>query len=321
LDKPKVLVVDDEESIRHVVRGILAANGCEIREAESAEAALPLLESWLPDVALIDIVLPGMDGIQLLTEIKRRHADSEVLVMTSNASAATALQAIRLGARDYLQKPFDLKDVWVNVQRALEKKSLRLKNRALLQKQQQRNQELSTTVALPDRVNAPFDVGPLQEILDNFLSVVMHELDVERASLMMLDRATNELQVVSAKGIPVNCVDRRIPLGEGIAGRVAATGETFLVTDAAADERVQRHRPHLSSSFISAPIAFSMAIKSQRETFGVINVTNRRSGKPFSSDDVAFLSGLAGQLGIVIDGAKRSDELHQAYQSLRATQE
>ncbi len=59
---------------------------CDIRQAESAEEALTRFEDWEPDVALIDIVLPGMNGIQLLSEIKKVSADTEVLVMTSNAS-------------------------------------------------------------------------------------------------------------------------------------------------------------------------------------------------------------------------------------------
>jgi signal transduction histidine kinase/DNA-binding response OmpR family regulator len=320
--KPRVLVVDDEASIRHILQRVLDMNGCEIREAASAEEAVTHLEDWEPEVALVDIVLPGMNGIQFLSEVKQRYADTEVLVMTSNASADTALQAIRRGAHDYLQKPFDnLKDIWTNVQRALEKRSLTLSNRAVLQKQEARTQELSSSVSLANESDGLHDFPSLQEILDNFLAVVMHELDVERASLMLRNKKTNELQIVASRGIPLECSDQRVHLGEGIAGKVAQSGETFLVTDTSTDDRVPARRPNLSDSFISAPIVFSVAIKSRREVFGVINVTNRRAGKPFDSDDVSYLSGLASQLGIVIEEARRSDELHKAYQSLRATQE
>jgi signal transduction histidine kinase len=318
LNKPRVLVVDDEASIRHILHRVLEMNGCEVREFGSAEDALAHLPEWEPEVALVDIVLPGMNGIQLLSEIKQVYADTEVLVMTSNSSADTALQAIRRGAHDYLQKPFDnLKEIWVNVQRALEKRSLALTNRALRDKQEQLTQELSSSVGQDDLQ----DFESLQEILDNFLAVVMHELGVERASLMMLDPKADQLRIVASRGIPPEFVDQRIAVGEGIAGQVAQTGETFLVTDTTTDERVEAGRSDLSNSFISAPIAFSVPIKSERAIFGVVNVTNRVSGKPFSSDDVAYLSGLASQLGIVIEEAKRSDELHKAYQSLRATQE
>jgi signal transduction histidine kinase/CheY-like chemotaxis protein len=318
-----VLVVDDEASIRHVLHRVLELKGCEIREAGSAEEALAEIEDWEPEVALLDIVLPGKNGIQLLTEVKKLYADTEVLMMTSNASADTALQAIRNGAHDYLQKPFDnLQEIWTNVQRALEKRNLTLTNRALLEKQEEQTKALSSTVTLPGQDEDELvEFESLHEIFDNFLAVVVHELDVERASLMMINRKTGDLQIVASRGIPHEARGRRVALGEGIAGKVAETGETFLVTDTSTDDRVVREYPDMSNSFISAPIACSIAIKSQREILGVINVTNRHSGKPFTSDDVAFLSGLANQLGIVVDGAKRSDKLYKAYQSLRTTQE
>ena len=105
----------------------------------------------------------------------------------------------------------------------------------------------------------------------------------------------------------------QVPVGRGLLGRM------FNVFGEPVDGRGQVQAAELRSIH-RPPVPLSRQ-QSQREIFGVINVTNRRSGKPFNSDDVAFLSGLASQLGIVIEGAKRSDELHKAYQSLRATQE
>ena len=87
------------------------------------------------------------------------------------------------------------------------------------------------------------------------------------------------------------------------------------------DPRVESANPDLSNSFISAPIVFSVPIKTERDVLGVINVTNRRSGESFDSRDVAFLSGLANQLGVVIEGARQSKKLQKAYESLKSTQE
>jgi signal transduction histidine kinase/CheY-like chemotaxis protein len=322
MGKARVLVVDEEASLRQMLHRLLELQGGEVREACSAEEALALVADWEPHVALVDLVLPGKNGIQLLTELKQVYPDAEVMVMTGDASADTALLAMRRGAHDYLQKPFEnLKDVWSTVQRALEKRNLAVKNRELVREQQERARRLSSSIALPDLAWDEDPTGGLREILDNFLASVVHELDVERASLMMLDQKTKELRIVASRGIPTNAAEARIALGEGIAGQVAATGEIFLVTDARKDGRLNACDPELSNSFISAPIVFSVAIKSSREVFGVINVTNRRSGKPFSSDDVAFLSGLASQLGVIVEGARRSAELHKAYESLRTAQD
>jgi len=129
----KILVVDDEPTIRHVLKQVLEKKGCEIRQAGSAEEALPLLDGWEPDVALFDIAMPGKNGIQLLGEIKQVCPDTEVLIMTGNASTESVQRAIRGGAHDYLQKPFGLTEVWASVERALEKRLRNLKERSLVQ--------------------------------------------------------------------------------------------------------------------------------------------------------------------------------------------
>src|SRR5882724_9906367 len=105
--KPRILVVDDEETIRHILVNVIAWNDCEVREAATAEDGLALLAEFSPDVALLDIVLPGRNGLELLKEIKQRSPDTEVVMMTSHSSAETALRAIREGAYSYLQKPFE----------------------------------------------------------------------------------------------------------------------------------------------------------------------------------------------------------------------
>ena len=86
---------------------------CEVQLAGSAEEALCLLKNHHPAVALLDIVLPGINGLELLLRLKKISRDTEVLMMTSQSSAETALKAVRQGAFDYLEKPFaDLESVW-----------------------------------------------------------------------------------------------------------------------------------------------------------------------------------------------------------------
>ena len=150
---PRVLVVDDEESIRHVLGTYLERQACEVTTAGSSEQALKLLESWEPEVALVDIVLPGKNGLDLLSEIKQRHPDTEVVLITSQGSVETAVGAIRRGAYDYLQKPFrSLQDVWITVSRAIEKRRLSLQVRLLMEACAERNRDVTEAVnqLLPD---------------------------------------------------------------------------------------------------------------------------------------------------------------------------
>src|SRR6266581_3307523 len=174
----RILVVDDEETIRHILVDVLEESGCETRAAASAEEALSILPDFLPDVALLDIVLPGKSGLDLLDDIRKMSPDTEVVMITSHASAESALRATKEGAYAYLQKPFeDLDEIWITVQRALEKRALMQKNRALLRTQEERNLSLSSNLPLAagPAAGAPRSYG---ELLEFFMDMVTRELGV-----------------------------------------------------------------------------------------------------------------------------------------------
>jgi DNA-binding NtrC family response regulator len=143
---PRILVVDDEGTIRYMLRTFLEMKGCEVTEAGSGEEALQLLPEARPDVALIDIVLPGKNGVEVLSDVKQQSPNTEVVLITSHGSEETAIEAIRRGAYDYLQKPFpQLEDVWLTVMRALEKRNLSLQVRGLVAERAFRAREISST--------------------------------------------------------------------------------------------------------------------------------------------------------------------------------
>jgi signal transduction histidine kinase len=324
MDPHRVLVVDDEGTIRHVLQSLLEMKKCDVRTAGSAEDAVALLEGWEPEVAMLDIVLPGKNGLQFMKELKLQYRNTEILVMTSNSSADTALQAVRQGAYDYLTKPFVLPEVWTTVQRAIEQRNLSLKNRALLDKQEERSRELSSAVDFVGDEGEEDELESVREVLGDFVRVVTEELDVDRASIMLLDEAGEELRIAAQLGMStlVDVDSVRVRKGEGVSGIVAETGEPFLVTDASSDERITSPLASAhADSFLSVPVAMAVPIKSEQRVLGVINVTERRSGAPLGPEDVAFLSGLAGQLAVAIEGARRSEKLQKAYEKLRSTQD
>src|SRR5258705_542692 len=98
MERTRVLVVDDEQTVQYVLTTLLREEGYETEAAGSAEEALTKLERGPIAVAFLDIVLPGMNGISLLERIKERDPDAEVIVMTSQSSAKTAIEALRKGA-------------------------------------------------------------------------------------------------------------------------------------------------------------------------------------------------------------------------------
>lgn len=106
--KGKILVVDDQEEMRQFLTRILGLQGFEVAAARSGPEALALLEMDPPDLIFLDLVMPGMNGIETLRRIKAKDKAAKVVIFTAYASVETARAAMELGARDYLGKPFDL---------------------------------------------------------------------------------------------------------------------------------------------------------------------------------------------------------------------
>ncbi|HEY4720424.1 MAG TPA: response regulator, partial [Anaerolineae bacterium] len=120
--RPLILVVDDNEDIRTMLQVALSREDYDVTTAISSEDALRKLSVLSFDVALIDIRLPGMDGVHLLREIQRRWPDTLMIVLTAYASLETAVAALRAGAHDYLSKPCPPSEIRRSVQEGLAKR-------------------------------------------------------------------------------------------------------------------------------------------------------------------------------------------------------
>lgn len=139
-----ILVVDDEAAIRYSVSKTLQRVGYSVREAESGEAALEALRGSPYDVILTDIRMPpGLDGVELVRQIKDHDPDTVVILMTAYPSLATAVEALRLGAHDYLIKPSSSQDIRSSVARGIERARNLRRRRSLLDVIRSNVQELS----------------------------------------------------------------------------------------------------------------------------------------------------------------------------------
>jgi DNA-binding NtrC family response regulator len=123
MDQPRVLVVDDELSVRESLRLILKERTA-VSLAPSAEAALTLLEQQAFDVVLLDILMPGMDGLELLERLRALPAPPQVIMLTATKTVKTAVRAMKLGAFDYVTKPFDIDELLLLVERAAQSQAL-----------------------------------------------------------------------------------------------------------------------------------------------------------------------------------------------------
>jgi len=132
-DKGRILVVDDEPSMRTTLSILLKREGYQVSLAESGTEALPMLAPGEYDMIFTDLKMEGMDGIELLRHIKAVDPQAEVLIFTAYGTIASAVEAMKLGAYDYIGKPFDEEELLLKVARALERKALVREVQALRQ--------------------------------------------------------------------------------------------------------------------------------------------------------------------------------------------
>jgi DNA-binding NtrC family response regulator len=127
----KCLIVDDHQSIRKLCMTVGSSLGFECQEAESAEAALEYLETDAPDIVITDLMMPNMNGLEFLPRVKELLPRCEIAIMTGHGSIETAVQAMRLGAHDYITKPFRVEELKLLLQRMEEKVKLVVENQFL----------------------------------------------------------------------------------------------------------------------------------------------------------------------------------------------
>ncbi len=116
---PKILIVDDEPNIRLFLKDILSQDGYEIDTAESGEVAVEHIEAQHFDLALVDLKLPGIDGIDVLKTARQKSVETVIIVLTAHASLESAIEALRQGAHDYLFKPCKPAELRNSVRRGL----------------------------------------------------------------------------------------------------------------------------------------------------------------------------------------------------------
>ena len=139
--KHNILIVDDEENIRFSLKGGLEDEGYSTLLADSGEQALKIVEKHDVDLILLDIWMPGIDGLQVLEELKNKGSSVPVIIMTGHGSIDTAVRATRLGALDFIEKPLDLNKIIITLNNTLHLKALEEEN-AQLRKKAEKDDEI-----------------------------------------------------------------------------------------------------------------------------------------------------------------------------------
>jgi signal transduction histidine kinase/CheY-like chemotaxis protein len=235
-----ILVVDDVRGTLEIFEELLGGLGHEVHTAQTGERALELLAEREFHLLLTDINLPSMSGLEVMRCAKNRYPDVCVIVFTGNVSADTAIDALRHGAYDYVQKPFDLWEVSQIISKGLERRRLAIENRVLLDSLNKANAELQRhEEVLREKVRiATRQMHMLYEIgqqisrtlsLDSTLGVILEKAvqlsDSESGLLYLAADGDAGFQCALARGLAVPAPEQvRVFPGKGIVGRAIERG-------------------------------------------------------------------------------------------------
>ncbi len=197
----RILIVDDEEAARHGIRRALESEQVEILEAETADAARKAIQTYHPDVMLTDINMPDEDGISLLRSLPPHQHRPLAVMLTAYGTAKVAVEAMKAGAYDYITKPFEIEDLRMVVNRAVEKVSLEQENREL-RKQIQTEGHFGGLIGKGDSMQRVFEIAEQVAVTD--VTVLLQ--GESGTGKELLARAIHE-HSSRKKGpfVPVNC--------------------------------------------------------------------------------------------------------------------
>jgi signal transduction histidine kinase/DNA-binding response OmpR family regulator len=272
-----------------LLRRILTPLGYELTLVQDGIQGLQLLRSGQFGVAILDLMLPNLKGMEIFRRIREERPDIEIIVLTAYASLESAIEALRLGAYDYVVKPFRNDDVYSTVKRAIEKRRAAAWLAAIY--------DLTNEIALS------LDV---QQVADKVLDIVSRMLELQSGSLWVMERERNGLYRQAAWGAQTQAITR-LPLNaEGhIVAAVARSARTLHES-----EQESKQAATSSRSTLAVPL------KAKGQVVGVLSVESAEA-HVFSQDEVQLVSILATQAAVAMENARLYQKAQQEIEERR----
>jgi two-component system cell cycle response regulator len=183
MSKARVLAVDDQRYFRELIEGLLTDDGYEVVTASSGEAALHVFEREDFDIVITDLVMPGIDGNQLVERIKKRSPDQEIVMVTGVVDVKAAVDAMKQGATDYILKPFDGKALTTSLDKVLQRRRLREEHANLMLE----NLEYMGVMSLYERAAGLFSTLALEPLAERLVEGLCLETSSQAGVVWVAD--------------------------------------------------------------------------------------------------------------------------------------
>ena len=303
--RAKLLVVDDDRAIREMIHDVLEGQDLEVSLARDAKQALSFLDWDTYNVILIDLRLPDMDGLTLLKQIKQKNPDCEAVILSAFGDLATAVEALRLGACDYLRKPLeDIALLRKTVERALERQELVLANRYLMDElsranrelRRQRRRELRRLEEVGLALAGALQRDDVLEVLQRALSAAL-ACDVLALYLFSVELGGPALRVHSQWPLPDRLLDALRQ------GALQAEAPTDAVERAAANAEVTVLSQQAGVAPAELGTIASARLATRAGWLGLVTVATERANA-FTPEELQLLRILCNQTAVALENAR-----------------
>lgn len=290
----EVLIIDDSRQIADfLAETVLPYYGYRSRVVPTGWEGLAFLKQRQPDLILLDLQLPDTSGLDVLRQISEQGYDIPVILMTAHGTEQTAVEAFRLGARNYLIKPFDAVEAGNAIERALRERRLQREKEVLTRTLQQRLQELTILSSVGKSVTSLLD---LEELLERIVEAGVYLTHAEEGFLLLRDN--EELYLRAAKNLGEEKVQRfRVRMEDNIAGQVIRTVKPIRI-DRSQQSDLKVKTGFLVQALLQVPLIVG------KQAIGVLGVDNRISQRGFTESDQYLLSAIADYAAIAIENSR-----------------
>lgn len=292
----RILVADEDPDVLDLVsRQTLAPMGYQTAVISDGPAAVQKIISFRPDIVIASLTLPGLNATEILVALRAQGMESSMLVTAPEGQEKLALQAFRLGARDYLTKPLREAEVVSAVERALSEVRLRKEREALAGRLADANKELERRVTeltmLYGIGKAVISLNHLDKLFDRLLEGARYVTEAEVSWLLQRDDSGQQLILRGQHGLPQALAAKvNQPWDDGVASLVLLSGEALRLTGAG----LQRFKiAQVCKSVMTAPV------KAKTETLGVISV-GHKDAREFTARQQAMLEAVADYASIAM---------------------
>jgi len=316
----RILVVDHVVDRRENLVQLLTSRGIIVEQAESCEECLELLYHDSFRVILSETDLPKKSGLFLLKEVKAHFSQTEVILLTHNASSFTLLQALRNGAYDFIMRPIDSGEILFNtVFRAVEHIRQREERDNLLQELKSKNRSLDHALhrlkSLNENVQKMAQSDQVEEIFTLMLEAAVKEIKAETGMVCLLSRDEKKLSLKISQNIPVEIssqYSRQLPAGliEVIARRSKPVLVPELLPQGLAVLMDQREQQDL----LRFPGMLSVPLRLNHRIAGIMLLSGHPPKNPFAEHDLLYLSQLATHAQLLLE---KVGQIHLLRKQLR----